>query len=102
MTDIINTIKDEELKTALTQLRTKKRGRPKKSVNVNGTPDNHTKVCLNVPVEKINKIREIAYLDTRMMKDLIEEGLDYVIEKYEATHGTVIPNTNHHINIRKQ
>lgn len=100
--DIIETIKDEDLKAAILAKRVKHRGRPKKNVGVTTCPDNHTKVCLNVPTEKIRKIREIAYLETSLMKDLVEEGLDYVINKYEAEHGVVIPNDNHHINVRKQ
>lgn len=101
--DIIDTIKDKELKAALTALRTQKRGRPpKRNKGVTTVPDGKTKVCLNVPTEKINKIREIAYLETTLLKTLVEEGLDYIIERYEKEHGTIIPNPDHQINIRKE
>lgn len=100
--DIIDTIKDKELKAAIQAARTQKRGRPKKSKGVKGVPDGQSRVCIKVSTEKIEKIREISYLETRLIRDLIEEGLDYVIGRYESEHGTVIPDDSHHINVRKK
>lgn len=101
MKDVIENIKDEELKKAILARRSKHRGRPKKNKSVTGTPDNHTKVCLNVPTQKIEKIREICFLETKLLREVIEEGLDYVISKYEQSHGEIIPNSDHHIKVSK-
>ena len=100
--DIINSIQDKELKAAIQAARTRKRGRPKKSTTFNGIPDGQTQVCIKLASDKMDKIREISYLETRLIRDIIEEGIDYIIGKYESEHGTIVPDESHHINTRKK
>ena len=42
-------------------------------------------------MEKWAKIKEIAFIETLTMKEIVELALDMVIERYESKHGTITP-----------
>jgi len=62
----------------------------KKSV---GRPKEHEqkmlKTTLTLPAEKMGKLRILAVNEGRQLREILEEGLDKVIEEYEASHGRI-------------
>jgi hypothetical protein len=97
-TDLINTIEDPELREALQkrlqQKRMVGRGRPRKTTDKNGKrTDGYDRTSLIISVEKWAKIKEIAFRETLTMKEIVELALDLVIERYEAKHGEVKPQS---------
>lgn len=90
--DIINTVSDRELREALRAKRMDGRGRPRKNTDKNGKrTDGYSRTSLILKDEKVAKIKEIAFRETLTMKEIFEAALDMLIEKYESTHGEVIP-----------
>lgn len=92
-TDLINSIEDEELRAKLRARRMEGRGRPRKNHDKNGKrTDGYSRTSVIINEEKQAKIKEIAFRETLTMKEIFEYALDMVIEKYESTHGVVIPH----------
>lgn len=90
--DLINSVEDEQLREALRAKRMDGRGRPRKNHDKNGKrTDGYSRTSLIVNDEKAAKIKEIAFRETLTMKEIFELALDMVIEKYEQTHGEVVP-----------
>lgn len=90
--DLINSVEDEQLREALRAKRMDGRGRPRKNHYKNGKrTDGYSRTSLIVNDEKAAKIKEIAFRETLTMKEIFELALDMVIEKYEQTHGEVVP-----------
>lgn len=90
--DLINSVEDEELRAKLRARRMDGRGRPRKNHDKNGKrTDGYSRTSLIVNDEKAAKIKEIAFRETLTMKEIFELALDMVIEKYESTHGVVVP-----------
>ena len=48
-------------------------------------------LSLIINKEKWAKIKEIAFVETLTMKEIVELALDMVIERYESKHGEIIP-----------
>lgn len=94
-TDLINTIEDEELKKELQErLRRKRmvgRGRPRKNDQLGRRTDGYDRTSLIIPVEKWAKVKEIAFIETLTLKEIVELALDMVIDRYEQKHGEVKP-----------
>ena len=42
-------------------------------------------------MEKWAKVKEIAFIETLTLKEIVELALDMVIDKYESKHGEVTP-----------
>lgn len=92
-TDLINSIEDEELRAKLRAKRMEGRGRPRKNHDKNGKrTDGYSRTSVIINEEKQAKIKEIAFRETLTMKEIFEYALDMVIEKYESTHGVVVPH----------
>lgn len=93
--DLINSIEDEELREELRErLRQKRligRGRPRKNDQLGRRMDGYDRTSLIINKEKWAKIKEIAFIETLTMKEIIELALDMVIERYESKHGEIIP-----------
>ena len=94
-TDLINSIEDEELREELRErLRQKRligRGRPRKNDQLGRRMDGYDRTSLIINKEKWAKIKEIAFIETLTMKEIVELALDMVIERYESKHGEVKP-----------
>lgn len=94
-TELINTIEDAELKKELQErLRRKRmigRGRPRKNDQLGRRTDGYERTSLIIPVDKWAKIKEIAFIETLSLKEIIELALDMVIDRYESKHGEVKP-----------
>lgn len=97
-TDLINSIEDEELREELKERLRKKRligrGRPRKNDQLGRRMDGYDRTSLIISKEKWAKIKEIAFIETLTMKEIVELALDMVIERYESKHGTITPNTD--------
>lgn len=97
-TDLLNSIEDEELRKELQERLIKKRligrGRPRKNDNLGRRMDGYNRTSLIIPVAKWAKIKEIAFLETLTMKEIVELALDLVIERYESKHGEIKPQPN--------
>lgn len=94
-TDLINSVEDEELREELRErLRQKRligRGRPRKNDQLGRRMDGYDRTSLIINKEKWAKIKEIAFVETLTMKEIVELALDMVIERYESKHGEIIP-----------
>lgn len=94
-TDLINSIEDEELRKELQERLYKKRmvgrGRPRKNDQLGRRMDGYDRTSLIINVEKWAKIKEIAFVETLTMKEIVELALDMVIERYESKHGEIKP-----------
>ena len=94
-TDLINSVEDEELREELRErLRQKRligRGRPRKNDQLGRRMDGYDRTSLIINKEKWAKIKEIAFVETLTMKEIVELALDMVIERYELKHGEIIP-----------
>ena len=94
-TDLINSIEDEDLRKELQErLRQKRligRGRPRKNDQLGRRTDGYDRTSLIINKEKWAKIKEIAFIETLTMKEIVELALDMVIERYESKHGTITP-----------
>lgn len=93
--DLLNSIEDEELRKELeARLYRKKligRGRPRKNDQLGRRMDGYNRTSLIIPVEKWEKVKEIALRETLTLKEIVELSLDMVIERYETKHGEVKP-----------
>ena len=96
--DLINSIEDEELREVLRErLRQKRligRGRPRKNDQLGRRMDGYDRTSLIINKEKWAKIKEIAFIETLTMKEIVELALDLVIERYESKHGEIVPVPN--------
>ena len=96
--DLINSIGDEELREVLRErLRQKRligRGRPRKNDQLGRRMDGYDRTSLIINKEKWAKIKEIAFIETLTMKEIVELALDLVIERYESKHGEIVPVPN--------
>ena len=90
-TDLINSVEDEELRERLRQKRLIGRGRPRKNDQLGRRMDGYDRTSLIINKEKWAKIKEIAFVETLTMKEIVELALDMVIERYESKHGEIIP-----------
>lgn len=94
-TDLINTIEDEELRKELErrllQKRMVGRGRPRKNDQLGRRMDGYGRTSLIIPLDKWEKVKEIAFRETLTLKEILELALDMVIERYESKHGEVKP-----------
>ncbi len=50
-----------------------------------------TRMTFMVYKEDLGKLRQIAYTDGKTTKQVLHEALSAYIERYEAEHGTVVP-----------
>ena len=95
-TELLNSIENEDLREELTErLRQKRligRGRPRKNDILGRRTDGYERTSLIVNKYKWAKIKEIAFIETLTMKEIVELALDLVIERYESKHGEVIPH----------
>ena len=89
--DIIQTIENDRLRDALEAKRNIKRGRPRKDVPVISKANGYGRVCNVVNLEKMDKLREIAFRETLTIKQVVEAAFDLAIEKYEKKHGEIVP-----------
>ena len=93
--DLLSTIEDEGLKKELEERLRKKRlvgrGRPRKNDQLGKRSDGYDRTSLIINKEKWAKLKEIAFIETLTMKEIVELALDMVIERYEAKHGTITP-----------
>jgi len=94
-TSLIDTIEDEELRSELERRLKEKRmvgrGRPRKNDQLGRRTDGYDRTSLIIPVEKWAKVKEIAFIETLTLKEIVELALDMVIDKYESKHGEVTP-----------
>ena len=93
--DLINSVEDEELREELRERLKRKRligrGRPRKNDQLGRRMDGYDRTSLIINKEKWAKIKEIAFIETLTMKEIVELALDMVIERYEAKHGEIKP-----------
>ena len=93
--DLINSVEDEELREELRERLKRKRligrGRPRKNDQLGRRMDGYDRTSLIINKEKWAKIKEIAFIETSTMKEIVELALDMVIERYEAKHGEIKP-----------
>lgn len=93
--DLLNSVEDEELREELRERLRKKRligrGRPRKNDQLGRRTDGYDRTSLIINKEKWAKIKEISFIETLTMKEIVELALDMVIERYESKHGEVIP-----------
>lgn len=90
--DLINSVEDERLREALWAKRMDGRGRPRKNADRNGKrTDGYSRTSLIVNDELWAKIKEVAFLETLTMKEIVDLALRMVVERYEAKHGTIKP-----------
>lgn len=94
-TDLINSIEDEKLRDELRErLRQKRligRGRPRKNDLLGRRSDGYERTSIIINKAKWAKLKEVAFIETLTMKEIVELALDMVIERYEAKHGEIIP-----------
>lgn len=94
-TDLINTVDDpelrEELKEKLKQKRMIGRGRPRKNDQLGKPTDGYDRTSLIVNKAKWAKIKEIGFIETLTMKEIMELAIDIIIERYEKKHGVITP-----------
>ena len=77
---------------------TKKVGRPKDKTkrtpeksSQEGTKNNETRATFIVNEEMLEKLKNIAYWDRQMIKEVIGEALSLYIDKWERKNGKVKP-----------
>lgn len=82
-----------ELEEQLNQVRREKVGRPQKPRA--DKERNETRATFVVNPDLIRKIKYIALMDTRLLKDVIGEALTAYIEKWESNNLKInLPNSN--------
>ena len=93
--DLIKSVEDEALREErrkrLRQKRVIGSGRPRKNDQLGRRMDGYDRTSLIINKEKWAKIKEIAFIETLTMKEIVELALDMVIERYESKHGEIIP-----------
>ena len=103
--DLLNTIEDEELRKELEVRLAKKRligrGRPRKNDQLGRRSDGYGRSSIIIPLEKWEKVKEIAFRETLTIKEIIELALDMVIDRYEKKHGEVKPQPDRKRNINE-
>lgn len=92
-TDLINSVEDvelrKELERRLRQKRMRGRGRPRKNDQNGNRTDGYERTSMIIPKVKWEKIKEIAFIETLTLKEIVELALDLVIERYESKHGEI-------------
>lgn len=94
--DIIDTIEDVALKEALHKKRMDGRGRPRKDQEHGSKTRGYTRMTTIVNVAKMEKLKEIAYLETLTIKEVMEAAMDLAIKAYEEKHGEIDTTKPHH------
>lgn len=90
--DLINSIEDEELKAALHAKRMEKRGRPPKAAPIRRREaEIYTRTTFVISREQLAKLKEICFLETITIKDIMNQLIGDAISKYEETHGEIKP-----------
>lgn len=90
---IEGTLTDAELRELLRRRRMQGRGRPRTATDAAGNrTDGYSRTSLMVRDDLWAKIKEIAFRETLTMKEVTELALKTVVDRYEAKHGTVIPD----------
>lgn len=79
----------EQLKRRLYLKRLEGAGRPCKSDLHGRKGDGYGRTTLIINLAKWEKIKEISLRETMLLKDIMEQAMDIVIERYEAKHGEV-------------
>ena len=87
--DIIETVKDEELKEALRKRQLDGRGRPRRGRPHDSRTDGYGTICVKANLEKWEKIKYISLRETLQIKEVLELALDKVIAEYEAEKGEI-------------
>lgn len=88
--DIISTVQDKELQTALRQRQLDGRGRPKKGRPHDSKTEGYGTVCVKANLEKWAKLEYISLQETLQKKEVLELALDMLIEKYESEKGKIV------------
>lgn len=98
--ELRQTLTDPELKAALENeqelraaLRSKRfaGGRPKKGETKTSVQKGYGRTCIVANLEKMDKMREMAFRETLTIKEVMEAAMDLAIKTYEAKHGELIP-----------
>ncbi len=82
-----------ELEEALNRKRSATSGRPKQSKGGESTeyytrPDER-RATLILKKEAIRKMKYIALMDTKLIKEVYAEAISYYVEMWESEHGTI-------------
>lgn len=88
--ELVDTIEDEETKAAIQErwIKARKDGRGAKK-----KPDSdlYMTMSFKVNIEQLEKIREIAYRESKFTKEILFEALGDYINYYERLYGEVTP-----------
>lgn len=88
--DIINSVRDEELREALLRRQRAGSGRPKKGRHKDPRTDGYGTVCVKANLQKWAKLEYISLHETLQKKEVLEMALDMLIGKYESEKGEII------------
>lgn len=70
----------------------KKMGRPKKETGK--VSDTCEKICLMIDREKMKKLRQLAFISRKSLKDVAEECFEFAIKTYEKKNGPLDTDNN--------
>ena len=87
--DLMETVKDEELRELLEKKRKKDLGRPRKDTKHLSRTEGYERMTTIVNTEKMEKLKAIALKETKTIKEVMEEVMDLAIEAYEKKHGPI-------------
>lgn len=91
-TSLEETLEDEELRAKLHAKRMRGRGRPRTATNEQGKRiDGYSRTTFILRDSQLAKLREISFVESLTLKEIVEGVLDGYIAQYEATHGEVQP-----------
>lgn len=91
--DLLNSVKDEELRAALEARRKRHTGRPRTTGDERGNrTDGYSRTSIIVNDKVWAKIKEISFRETLTIKEMVEFALEKLIREYEESHGTVVPH----------
>lgn len=87
--ELMETVKDEELRQLLDERRKRDLGRPRKDTKHLSRTEGYERMTTIVNTEKMEKLKAIALKETKTIKEVMEEVMDLAIETYEAKHGPI-------------
>ena len=87
--DVMDTVKDEELRRLLDERRKEALGRPRKDTKHLSRTEGYERMTTIVNTEKMEKLKAIALKETKTIKEVMEEVMDLAIEAYEKKHGPI-------------
>lgn len=87
--DVMDTVKDEELRRLLDERRKEALGRPRKDTKHLSRTKGYERMTTIVNTEKMEKLKAIALKETKTIKEVMEEVMDLAIEAYEKKHGPI-------------